>query len=600
MSKRYALCVLSLMRDNSLPYLYTFDGRDVDSGWGNGKGRYEGIQTNVGPIECLMDHSRPNSDSAPKISKIIYLCSAECLEIPIKNIEGSPNEGVTTEGYFRDVVYDYYLRHLPEGSSPIYKDELFMRLPYEPSNPAESLQLVLDAIGEGDVIVDVDTTGGLRDAVNLLTLAIEVLQRQSREGEGLRAHPRLGTTVYAQSISSPDWKSKAPGTGNISLQNRTYALGELVSAVEAFVSYGKAGKIGRFFNDGVDYGDRVCNSPMVDTEMMTLCKDLCSFSDSLSICRIDGLLYLARQIHKDLDAAEAATKRRIREHHTLKTFLSRIDDLPEQKNGKVSRKDTKFRGTRARLVGKEGGVQDNEVKDHLRSLGLGDDSINRIMRTRNIKALHQEVKLLHKRSGVSHEELLFCALIPSIRRDFVGGELGRTMPETQLLAETILWCVRREMLQQALALYKEQVPMYLEPLGYVSWADESGNRDERRKARVSRLVDLSQRGLDTGTLTSDSNLKLTQEGISNMPAIVYWYRTLNSLRNEIMHQNEEDKRTSRDLAESLLRQNYIIPSEIAEHIGCHFDKDGRLRSLAHDIESGVLALEGRMPLKSRF
>lgn len=588
--RRYVLCVLSLMRSGSLPYLYTYEGTSVAHGYGNGNGRYEGIQTNVGPVECLIDLSRGKANGEPRVTKVIYLCSSECRTRGVTGIAGMPDVEMSTEEYFRSVILDYYRACFGSDSASISEEDLFVALDYTPSNPAENLQLVLDALGDDDVVVDIDTTGGLRDAVNLLTLAVEVLQCQSRRGNASQRHPRLGTTVYAQSIKPPIPKELAPGLGNISVQNQTYRLSELISAVDAFVSFGKAGKVRSYFTGGAS--DEVQPS----RELVSLCVDLGRFSDNLSLCIVNGLLDLVVKIHRDLDALEAANRRRSNRRLIYGRVLERLDSEPPQKN---------FKTYRARVLGiTEGGVQDRDVRAHLESLGLERNAIDEVVRAKSANALSRSVERLHSESVVGRDETLFCSLIPSIRADFVGGGTDPSSAADSLLVETIRWCVRREMLQQALALFKEQAPTYMERMEYVSWVDEGGlDAKSLQRSRVERFVWLCGCGLPLvkdESLLRQHHMRVEPNGLPVLPSIIFWYATLNTIRNDVMHQREQDSSPNLRELERQLLGNYRLGPEDKKHLVCRYAKNGSTRALGDDILDGLLALEGGIVLEEKY
>ena len=205
MAKRYVLCVLSQMYSNARPYRFTFENHDISSDPGDFEGKYCAIQTNVSPVECLIDlanEAHLQDKGLPVISKVIYLCSKEC-RVEIQGITDISGETTTAESYFRQKVYEYYVQHLPDDAERQEEESFFLALDYEPLFPEKYLQAIIRATESQNIIVDVDTTGGLRDAVNLLTLAIEVLQRQSQTHDTY-PHPVLGTTVYARIINRAD------------------------------------------------------------------------------------------------------------------------------------------------------------------------------------------------------------------------------------------------------------------------------------------------------------------------------------------------------------------------------------------------------------
>lgn len=593
MAKRYVLCVLSLMRDNALPFRYTFDGGAVGEGLGNGEGRYEGVQTNVAPVEALIDlanrkHSQ-NTDE-PQVTKVIFLCSEECRSTVVRGVPGTESGGLTTEAYFKGEIRKYLGRRVGSGEGASTADDYFVRLNYKTSDPASNLQAVIDAIGDGDVIVDVDTTGGGRDAVNLVTLAIEVLQSQG-EIVGGDGHPRLGTTVYARALSFPNRATGALGVGDISIQDDAYALNDLVAAVRAFVSFGKAGMIRSHF----------AAATRTSPEMDRLCEDLGEFSDRLSICDVARLPALVSAIHDDLDSLTSCVRRRCSSNRAARACLDRMDDL----SWPSGRRGAKFGRQRADVLGMREGVSiaDRNVREVLQSSGFSDDDVSAIMRTRNLEGLRSTLEVIALRSVVGSDELLFAALVPSIRNGFVGGSRGRSMTGGRVVIETIRWCVRREMLQQALTLFKEQAPTCMSDLGYISWVDEPKcTADETSRARVDRMVWLSNRGSPlphNDAIPRDKHVAITERGRAVMPAITYWYATLNTIRNDVMHLREGDSSRSRDNLARQLLQYYRGTRQAMDRIGCSYDDLGTLESLASDIEMGLLALEGEIPLTAR-
>lgn len=591
MKERYVLCVLSLLRDDALPFVYECKESYTAPRRSHAKAlEYTGVQTNTAPVEYLIDLAAQEHDadpSIPLVNKIIYLCSKECRDDAIRGVEGLSEHNPTTEQFFLDAI----TKHVQTKGGPNVRVPEFVRVPYKTTEPAANLQVILRELNGRDAIVDVDTTGGLRDMVNLVTLAIEVLQSQPSFSVG--PHPRLGTTVYASITRSPNYKTKASGMAKISRQNETYALSGLIEAVNAFVKLGNADSIKRYFADR-----------RVSKEMQELCKDLAAFSDRLSICDVSNVPQLVVKIITDLNTFESRTAQRSSSYLFADDALARLNALSAGTANATSngrKKAPSYKRIRAEALGLGDGMplQDNDVRVFLGNEGVPSADVDKVLRAKSPKALGDALMSISNNNTVGRSELLFAALVPMVREDFVGS--GKRLNDADAIIETIRWCSRHRMLQQALTLYKEKAPECMEKKGYLSWVERGSHRnaDERNRAHVGYVVDLTNMGMSLTPrrdYLQEHGIRIEAGGERVMPSNVFWYATLNSIRNDVMHLREEDTAAKRrELARQSLAA-YGWPQDVRQRIGCRYDRDGRLQSLQTDIENALQALEGRFPV----
>lgn len=543
MTKRIALGVLSPIRDDALEIAYTFEGDSVDPQKGDGEGHYRGILSSVAPIECLIDLA---ADEGLPISKLVYLRSQKTKE---PGYVAALNRTVSAEQHFREQVFEYYQRaggRLTGGTQREDDNNFFVPVPYDPADPASSIQGILGALGTGEVLVDVDTTGGPRDAAVLTTIAIQVIKSRFSHlptGVGSDARVGVGNTVYARA----NFKTCE---GDICRQGDTYNLIDLYHAVESFTKYGKAQELISFFGEG----SRAGGTP----ELVELCQSMGAFSDDLALCNMADVPYHVSQIYKCV----------------------------------------------------------------------------------------RKLRALHERGGHAHRgEVLFLSLLDGLQRDFVE-DIGANPKPAQRARQRIAiirWCVNRQLLQQALSLVREFYPLCMDELGYIGWGTEPLVKAEpgksmprgrlyRRRANEERIARVEQISffrtrnvyvidytkldelvrrmpsrldkhssydrkklcgvLSPSQVARKAYVTITAGYEDVLPAMLIWYQTLVSIRNESIHANHGSNRGYRQKS-ARLYEDVIVN---VDAVRCEFDRAHTLDSLTHDILKALDALEGKTRL----
>ncbi len=260
-----------------------------------GGGTYYGRQTNEAPVTCLMDLAVREDASSP-VARIVYLCSSRCRE-------PEPDQGEpSTEEYFLRYVEKFATSASPAMPIPACKP-----IAFEPNgDTSEALRLLIDEIegantGRG-VKVDIDTTGGPRDVMTLVALAVQVIKMGGEHGG---ADVSLGRIVYS---------SRFEGRNEIQGQNETYDIVDLVNAIDTFLSHGKAELLYEFF----DGRHRACSGKLRDAV-----RSMRLFSDALALCRAND--------------AYAQIPR-------IRAYLQKLaDDAPEEEEAHLSHSERLFR-----------------------------------------------------------------------------------------------------------------------------------------------------------------------------------------------------------------------------------------------------------------
>ena len=544
--QRIALGVLSPIRPDAKEFLYMWEGAPVTPPKGDGEGYYHGIISSVAPVESLLDLA---AEEGLPITKVLYLRSSATQKRDFVKALGME---VSAEDYFRTHIYEYFERangRLGMGPQSADDASFFVPVEYHIGDPASSIQGILDALGTDDVLVDVDTTGGLRDAATLITMVIQIIKtRYSAAAVQSNAalRPGLGNTVYARA----DFDT---GLGDISRQGRTYDLIDLFHAVESFTHYGKARELIEFF------GQKSADST---DELVALCKSMGDFSDALSVCNMAKIPARVSEIYDCV--------RRLRARHA---------------NGETS---------------------------------------------------------------AHRAEVLFVGLLDGLEKDFVVdvGPNPSLARWAEQIISTIRWCVSRQLQQQALALVREFYPRCMESLGYLGWGSvplvppsvngrgRKGSTyrrkvNEERIARVEQLCFFRTKNayaIDSRKLSrvasresgrlpgpgptdwnwrhlcgilhawevADSRYVTVAAGHEDvLPAMLIWYQTLLSLRNESAHANHGGNRSIRNRNARV----YEAVLANADEVLCEYDKTHRLDSLSRDICKAMDALEGKIVLR---
>lgn len=269
------LCVLSKLNPNRSEAVLNYSSPDGLS--------ISGIQSNEAAVKYLLEKAL--QDGNP-IKEIDYLLSSECCKkdipsniIPQEYMIESDGVLCSTESFFQAQVLSYCKER--DISTPTFNP-----ISYDPKNPTDCLETLIQFFSSNDFRISIDTTGGPRDAAVLLTFAIEVIKLRSRQNE-------LGPIVYA-------YMDSATNSGIISRQDYTYNLIDLIHAVRAFTDYGRANGLRSFFS----------SEEAISAEAHNLCMKMEEFSNSLALCQVNDIEQTVRNIHKSMDEFIKATDKR--------------------------------------------------------------------------------------------------------------------------------------------------------------------------------------------------------------------------------------------------------------------------------------------------
>lgn len=253
------LLVLSRLQPQAEELAYRFHGMDAE---------LTGRQTNEAPVKALLLLAWKNGG---RVDEIIYLASVETRTKAV-TLSAAAGKSCTAEKYLAAAVRDF----CAVQGKPAPR---MTPVNYSESDQADNalgycLDAVIRRLDTGDT-VDVDTTGGTRDSVTLLMLAVQLLQYKQLS---------IGQVVY----------SRLQGDRGIFSRKETYRLMDLIKAVEAFTTYGKADALAAYFAVRP-----VCNPAISD-----LCAKLKAFSDGIAICRTHNMDAVVQDIHKAMQAVQ--------------------------------------------------------------------------------------------------------------------------------------------------------------------------------------------------------------------------------------------------------------------------------------------------------
>ncbi len=321
----------------------------------------------------------------------------------------------------------------------------------------------------------------------------------------------------------------------------------------------------------------------ISPEMLRLCNAMSHFSNDLAVCRMTDIDKQVQEIHESLDAFE---------------------------------ENASSKSSRYTMIQKQ--IKENSSSSE-----------------------HLTKKLEENR--MRRGELLFLSLVPRFRSEFVANPTG--LSDMERLLNLIQWCTNRRMLQQALSIFKEKVPEYLEDAGYVMWTseetkktacitnlaqgktrDKNGNynpesatvNEQKRDEYVELLAAATEDRFDRKWLAAIACALYPQETVNpnkmTIPAqhaptirsILIWYYYLNDIRNRVMHAD-----SPRDSADGgCTRQSY---REVIQFLGRAGVIEGDLRvleysfgdtsnicnDLARDISLALKALEGSIVIEPK-
>lgn len=430
--KNVIVCVLSVLEHDPKekePVSFSFSGKTFD-----------GIQTNVAPVKCLIDKW---CDASSPV-EIECLCSDEC-DKPIQSF------GMSTFEYFDSQIQQYCQE---KGLD----DVVCNPIAYDFGNPNSSIAQIINCLEHGSRI-HIDLTGGGRDAAVLLTLTSQLLKMQDDRFE-------LGDILYANHKR-----------GAIIQQNTTFEIIDLINAVNAFINYAQTDQLCAFFRS------REC-SP----EIEKLCSSLSEMTEALTLCQVNDIQFLVKNVQENLANAREAITAKTEAYCEAQQELDML----------------KFESTY-----------------------LNEEEVARYQAT-------------IRGAEYSSAEVLFSSLIPDIENTFVQ----KTETAEDCIKETIRWCTKHQLIQQALCIYREHISEYLIEKGIVSvreTLDKKDSRSYRERTDVLKVAKIYVGGYKIEEFRNKGQieeryLEIQKEGEARCALI--WGFCLLELRNRVMHSQD--------------------------------------------------------------
>lgn len=266
MGRHVILCAVSTIQPKAAAksYLYRAGGSRVTE--------YSGTQTNEAPVKCLIECYGP-------VDMVLCLTSEQVRQ-PRTEGPGAPQSAYE---YFAQAVRGF----CAAGRKKPFPMPELVPLDYQTDNAGRSVGRLLEQLREGDEVY-MDVTGGGRDAMFLLMMAMQMLQYKQI---------RLVKAVYSDFAAGQvrDWN----------LETDLFAL---IKAVEVFTSYGKADKLCQYF--GLDTASAGQQGVRLSGSVKKLCKRAKEFSHSLALCRTDHLEETVSSIQKYMRSARSEPQQR--------------------------------------------------------------------------------------------------------------------------------------------------------------------------------------------------------------------------------------------------------------------------------------------------
>lgn len=448
---------------------------------------FNGIQANEAPVKMLLKKAH---EAGNDIDEIMYLCSNKCAEgiIPSESLaqtEGFPdtyNGLVSAEEFFFERIDSFCKKN--EIKAPAFNP-----IPYNPSRPADCLPILNEYLNDSYEIY-VDITGGRRDAVILQVLSMQLFKMQSRDNS-------IGDIVYSS------FEDKT-----IVRQNPTFDLTDLINALDVFARYGRADLLNSFFN----------NRSFVSSETKELCRNMDSFSESMALCRMEGIEGIVQSIQESMDVLEETLTNKMHAYRLVSDALEALDD-PDGWICSCSLEDALEKIKTAQIPIDLEGIDETTLRERL-------------------EASRWDYTIIRS-------ELLLHSLIPLLRRRFIP----KAESNAQLIINTIIWCVNHQMIQQALCIYREKISQALLDLGFFDATDHFKNMGVQEQREV--VGDLCARcrvGKEKGRFKAlyFPNSRDGEDGLSDyfsinesrylsLLTIIGWYKYLHGIRNSMMH-----------------------------------------------------------------
>lgn len=409
------LCVLSALRP------VTVVGKYYTPPVESGIGPVPGFQTNEAPLYYLLLEAQK---AGKPINSLIYLVSEECtkpivgdglsfvpdegLDIPCPNYRGDGS--ITTTQYLEERLMEFVESH--DGLNGFS----FNEIRYDVRHPDEALRELNAFVSPDTGRISIDTTGGPRDAVTLLTMALQVIKQRCPNAE-------TGPIVY----------SNLHG-GVIENRDVPFGFTDLISAAKAFTTYGKADQFCSYFDHVT-----ICSR-----ETKQLCSSMKTFSNSLSFCVVKDLPGQAYRVQDNLKRAEEK--------------LTRQEHSWELASGALNILDHEGRGSFFDIHGNEYKLEDVICELNVKAESGNNSDLRR--KLENVKA----------RSIIGQEQSMLLALIPSIREGFIQTEVDNDdngLQKAQLILECVSWCANHQLVHEALQIFREHVSFCLINMGYI-------------------------------------------------------------------------------------------------------------------------------------
>ncbi len=275
-------------------------------------------------------------------------------------------------------------------------------------------------------------------------------------------------------------------------QNSTFNIVDLVNAVSAFTEYAKADQLVAFFEYPNSNGERPC------AEIDNLCCSLKEFADALALCQVDNIQNLVRNVQKNLRSV-------------VETILPYIEE---------------FSNNKASL---------DELEDDPTALSLEEAEICRV----NVKS-----------SKYTPAEMLFATLVPEIQASFVP----ETKTDCERIIETIRWCTKHHLVQQALCIFVEQISPCMIELGYFKETEKLKTLDAKTAAKLRRGLVINS-PIGTMCIPKEQRIGYPKETIylvkdyfctnkercNQLQEAIYWVLYIKNKRNIVAHQSDGHK-----------------------------------------------------------
>lgn len=485
--------------------------------------RFCGRQTNEAPVCALLCSAHKKSDT---VARIVYLKSDACGEYTLVDSAGST---CTTENVFQRAVEKFCTNE----SIPL---PVFIPISYDPAHSQDSIDLLIKQTA-GNVVVDIDTTGGLRDAVNLITLAIQTIRLRDNGPTAQGVH--LGDIVYANIHSKV-----------IEAQNEQYGLIELVNAIDSFTRYGRSQQVKDFFSDKQQSGP-----------LKKLLEEMSGFSDNLLLCRADAIDANVTRIHRAFD--------------TL---------LQESTDNYIDTGELLFRHLIPSI--KAGFIQPVQA--------AGGFNRNRALQYVAIIRWCLEHRMLQQALALYCEKVPFC--LGWLGYLAWGPKLGN-FPEQHPVDEVgcikqlsgfnsnINGVVTRAEVDRRVRIARDiRQPNLLQESPHI-------HPSPRLIAWKQLICSCRAR-----TAANSDFITVTDNGENLLPAVLVWYCHLYSIRNEVMHVDADSNQRRRKELNKAVRVAFVNSEDVSSTYGTG-NNPNRVDQLQNDLKKALIAPERGVKLE---